>query len=194
MAVLNLNASEPYADTPFSGDGSALFPAAPVYARPQARKSSVKSNLPLLIGAPVAAVAIGALAWGLMTQRAETPTTDTAPPAQVAELTPAPLPETAPPAAMPRPTPAPVAVTPAPAAKPVQVARAEPRPAPARRAAPARPAPPRSAPDAASASANVSANVPAPVAAPPAPPVVIAAPVAVVPAPAPTPATPDAPM
>jgi hypothetical protein len=110
MAVLNLDTSEPYVATPASGDGSALFPAAPVYARTSARKTSGKSNLPLLIGAPVAAVAVAALAWGLMSQRAETPTTDTAPPAQLAEATPTPLPPT-PPAAMPQPTPAPVAAT-----------------------------------------------------------------------------------
>jgi Meckel syndrome type 1 protein len=200
MAVLNLSANEPYIAPTTTADSSALFPSAPVYARTDTKKSSGKSNLPLMIGLPVLAIAAGGLAWGLMGQPAQTPTTDTAPPTQVAEATPAPL--AAEPAPMP--TPAPVAETPAATPAPTQVARAETAPpprvtTPAKRAAPARRAAPRTAPDAASASENVSANVPAPVAAPPAPPVVIAAPVAAAPAPAPAPtpapaATPDAPM
>ncbi|MBW8859502.1 MAG: hypothetical protein JF570_07155, partial [Caulobacter sp.] len=73
MAVLQLDANEPYLDTPARGDSSALFPAAPVYARPAKRRTS--SNLALVVGLPVVAIAAGALAWGLMAQRAETPTT-----------------------------------------------------------------------------------------------------------------------
>ena len=194
MAVLNLSANEPYIAPTTTADSSALFASAPAYARTPAKKSSGGSNLPLMIGLPVLAVAAGGLAWGLMGKPAQTPTNDTAPPAQVAEATAAPV--VAEPAPMP--TPAPVAATPA----PTQVARAETAPpprvtTPAKRAAPARRAAPQTAPDASSASENVSANIPAPVAAPPAPPVVIAAPVAAAPAPAPTPApaaTPDAPM
>ncbi|MDB5455583.1 MAG: hypothetical protein JWP92_1168, partial [Caulobacter sp.] len=109
--------------TPEPG-GSALFPAAPIYARTQQRK---KSNLPLLIGVPLAIVAAGALVW------ATSPKTDsgllTEPPAQVAQTPTTPV---APAAATPAPMP-----TPAPA----QVARAETAaPAPATRAttAPAR--------------------------------------------------------
>jgi Meckel syndrome type 1 protein len=201
MAVLNLSANEPYIAPTTSADSSPLFPDAPVYARTPANKSS--SNLPLLIGLPVLAVAAGGLAWGLMGQPAQTPTTDEAPAAQVAEVTPAPVAQT--PAPMPTPAPAaamPAAATPA----PTQVARAETAPpprvtTPAKRAAPARRAAPETAPDAGSASENVSATVPAPVAAP-APTPVIAAPAASAPvpapaptpAPAPVPATPDAPM
>jgi Meckel syndrome type 1 protein len=190
MAVLNLDAAEPYTARPTNVENSPLFPSAPVYARKPAKKSS---NLPLMVGLPVLAIAAGGLAWGMMSQPAQTPTTDEAPPAQVAEAKP--LPTTPPPAPMP--TPAPVAATPA----PTQVARAEttapPRvTAPAKRAAPARRAAPAAAPDAESASSNVSATIPAPVAAP-APTPVIAAPAAPAPTPAPapvTPVTPDAPM
>jgi Meckel syndrome type 1 protein len=191
MAVLNLDASEPYTTPVTSAENSPLFPSQPIYARKPAKKSS--SNLPLIVGLPVLAVAAGALAWGMMSQPAQTPTTDEA---QVAEAKP--LPTTQPPAPMP--TPAPVAATPA-APAPTQVARAEttapPRvTAPAKRAAPARRAAPATAPDAESASSNVSATIPAPVTAP-APTPVIAAPAAPAPAPTPapvTPVTPDAPM
>ncbi|HWU14116.1 MAG TPA: hypothetical protein VN157_08905, partial [Caulobacter sp.] len=72
MAVLNLDASEPYVTPAASAESSALFPSAPVYARTPTRKSS--SNLPLLIGLPVLAIAAGGLAWGLMSQPAQTPT------------------------------------------------------------------------------------------------------------------------
>ncbi len=198
MAVLNLDASEPHVAHATNTDSSALFPSAPVYARTPARKSS--SNLPLMIGLPVLAIAVGGLAWGLMSRPAQTPTTGEAPPAKVAEAQP--LPTTQPPAPMPTPVPATTpAATPAPAQAPTQVARAETAPPPrvtqpARRAASARRAAPV-APDANSASENVSATVPAPVAAP-APAPVIAAPAAPVPVPTPAPATvpaaPDTPM
>lgn len=200
MAVLNLDASEPYVAPATTADSSALFPSAPVYARTPTRKSS--SNLPLMIGLPVLAVAAGGLAWGLMSRPAQTPTTGDAPVAKVAEAQP--LPTTQPPAPMP--TPAPAAATPAATPAPTQVARAETAPPPrvtqpARRSAPARRAAPETAPDAGSASENVSATVPAPVAAP-APAPVIAAPAASTPAPAPAPtpapaavpATPATPM
>jgi Meckel syndrome type 1 protein len=196
MAVLNLDAAEPYTASPVSAENSPLFPSAPVYARAQTKKSS--SNLPLMVGLPVLAIAAGGLAWAMMGQTAQTPTTDAAPPAQVAEATP--LPTAQPPAPMP--TPAPATAMPA-APAPTQVARAEttapPRvTAPAKRAAPARRAAPATAPDAESASSNVSATIPAPVAAP-APTPVIAAPAAPAPTPAPapaplTPVTPDSPM
>src|SRR6478752_3516200 len=131
MAVLNLDASEPYMAPATNTDSSALFPSAPVYARKPTKKSS--SNLPLMVGLPVLAIAAGGLAWGLMSQPAQTPTPDEAPAAKVAEAQP--LPTTQPPAPMPTPAPAKVA--------PTQVARAEttapPRvTAPAKRAAPAR--------------------------------------------------------
>ncbi|MFZ0267305.1 MAG: hypothetical protein WAL33_06675, partial [Caulobacter sp.] len=84
MAVLNLDANEPYAAPIRSADTSPLFPSAPVYARKPTKKSS--SNLPLLVGLPVLAIAAGGLAWGLMSQPAQTPTVDAAPPAQVAEV------------------------------------------------------------------------------------------------------------
>lgn len=193
MAVLNLDASEPYVAPATNANSSALFPSAPIYARRPTKKSS--PHLSWMIGLPVLAVAAGGLAWGLMSQPAQTPTVDQAPPAKVAEAQP--LPTTQPPAPMP--TPAPAAATPAPTPQPTQVARAEPPrvTAPARRAALARRAAPETAPDAGSASENVSATVPAP-----APTPVIAAPAAPtpVPAPAPTPApaavpaTPDTPM
>jgi hypothetical protein len=197
MAVLNLSANEPYTASTTSADSSALFPSAPVYARTPAKKSS--SNLPLLIGLPVLAVAAGGLAWGLMGQSAQAPTNDEAPPAQVAEATPTPVAQTP----APMPTPAPVAATPtAETPAPTQIARAETAPpprvtTPAKRAALARRAAPQTTPDAGSASENVSATVPAPVAAPTP---VIAAPAASAPVPAPTPApaavpaTSDAPM
>jgi len=192
MAVLNLDASEPYVAPATSADSSALFPSAPIYARTSTKKSS--RNLPLIIGLPVLAIAAGGLAWGLMSNPAQTPTTDDV---KVAEAQP--LPTATPPAPMPAPLAAEPAATPTPA--PTQVARAEttapPRvTAPAKRAAPARRAAPATAPDAESASSNVSATVPAPVAAP-APTPVIAAPAAPAPTPAPapvTPVTPDAPM
>ncbi len=102
------------------------------------------------------AIAAGGLAWGLMSQPAQTPTTDDV---VVAE---------------------PLADRPAAGSDadadpgdagpllPTQVARAEPPrvTAPAKRAAPARRAAPATAPDAESASSNVSATIPAPVAAP----------------------------
>jgi Meckel syndrome type 1 protein len=181
MAVLQLDATEPYTSRNTQDDGSALFPSTPIYARPAKRYTA--SKLALMVGAPVVAILVGVAAWGLMSQPAQTPTIDQAPPAKIAEATPSALPETALPAPMPQPAPA---ATPA----PTQVARAEtaPRAAPVRRAAPARRAAPQSAPDAGSASSNASATVPAPVAAPPAPPVVIAAPVAAAPTPPPTPA------
>ncbi len=194
MAVLNLDASEPYVAPATSADSSALFPSAPIYARKPTKKSS--RNLPLIIGLPVLAIAAGGLAWGLMNNPAQTPTTD-----EVAVNEAQPLPAATPPAPMP--APAPLAAEPAakPTPAPTQVARAEttapPRvTAPAKRAAPARRAAPATAPDAESASSNVSATVPAPVAAP-APTPVIAAPAAPAPTPAPapvTPVTPDAPM
>ena len=198
MAVLNLDASEPYTAAPASGDGSALFPDTPIYARANTRKTSSKPNLPLLIGAPVAVVAIGALTWGLMNRPAQTPTTDAAP-AQVATAAPTtPLPETSPAAAMP----APAEATPA----PTQMAKADTAPPPrvttttTRKTTVTHKAPVARAQSADSASADVSATVPAPTPAPAAPPPVIAAPAALVPAPAPVaptpvaPTTPDAPM
>jgi type IV secretory pathway VirB10-like protein len=149
MAVLNLSANEPYTASTTSADSSALFPSAPVYARTPAKKSS--SNLPLLIGLPVLAVAAGGLAWGLMGQSAQAPTNDEAPPAQVAEATPTPVAQTP----APMPTPAPVAATPtAETPAPTQIARAETAPpprvtTPAKRAALARRAAPQTTPDAA---------------------------------------------
>ncbi|MEJ2817795.1 hypothetical protein WAE60_18810, partial [Caulobacter sp. CCG-8] len=113
MAVLNLDASEPYVAPATSADSSALFPSAPIYARTPTKKSS--RNLPLIVGLPVLAIAAGGLAWGLMSNPAQTPTTDEAAPAKVAEAQP--LPTTAAPAPMP--TPAPVEAK---AAAPTQVA------------------------------------------------------------------------
>jgi Meckel syndrome type 1 protein len=191
MAVLQLDATEPYMDAPARSDSSALFPAAPVYARTSKRGTS--SKLALIVGLPVIAVAAGALIWGMTAQRAETPTTDAAPPAKIAQATPNALPETALPAPTPQPAPAPAAET---APKPTEVARAEtapsPRPAP-RRAAAHRTAA-ASAPAAESAASNASATVPAPTTAPAPAPVIAAPSAAATPAPTPTPVTPVEPM
>lgn len=186
MPALNLDGPEPAIAN--AGDGSALFPQAPVYARTSTRKKKSSSNLPLLIGAPVAVVAVGALAWGVMSNQAQAPASSgeslqvaQAEPVATPAPTPAPMPEPA--AAMPAPTPA----------ARVETARAEPRPA-VRRAA--RPAPVETAPSADEASSNVSATVPAPTPAPaPAAPAAIVAEPAPLAVPAPTPApAPQAPV
>ena len=182
MATLNLNAEEPVYTRPQVVVDSPMFAGTPVYARTKTRKGA-SEKLPLLIGAPLALVAVGAFAWTMMGRPADAPPADTV---AVAQTAPAPMPLTEP---APMPTPQPVVA-------PIQVAEASPAPvartAPARRAAaPARRAAPVSAPDAASASANVSATVPTPtpsVAEPP--PLVIPAPVA----PQPEPTPPVAPM
>jgi cytoskeletal protein RodZ len=174
--VLNFDAPEPAAAT--DANASALFPAQPIYARTPKKKAS--NNLPLLIGAPVVAVAAGALIWGMMANRAEAPTDPQSLQVAAAE-SPSPLTAPLPPEATPSPIPQPTELAaneitaPAPVAR-VATPRAEApvRPA-ARRAAPVE----TTAPDASSASTNVSATVPA------APPTVSAAPAPAIAAPAP---------
>lgn len=165
--VLNFDSPEPAitADT----NASALFPDQPVYARTPKKKAS--NNLPLLIGAPVVAVAAGALIWGMMANRSEAPTDQQSLQVAAAEAN-APLTAPLPPETTPSPIPQPTELAANEIPAPAPVARAE----TPRAAAPARPAARRAAPvetaapDASSASANVSATVPA------APPTVSAAP------------------
>lgn len=180
--ALNFDAPEPVVTT--DTNASALFPSQPVYARTQKKKAS--NNLPLLIGAPVVAVAAGALIWGMMANRSEAPTDPQSLQVAAAE-SPAPLTTPLAPEATPAPIPQPTEIasneTPAPAPvarSTMPRAAALARPA-ARRAAPAQ----TSAPDASSASANVSATVPAAptVSAAPAPAIAEPAPL-VIPAPA----------
>lgn len=187
--VLNFDAPEPAVTT--DTNASALFPAQPVYARTPKKKAS--NNLPLLIGAPVVAVAAGALIWGMMANRAEAPTDPQSLQVAAAE-SPAPLTAPLPPEATPSPIPQPTEMAANETPAPAPVARVT----PPRDVAPARPAARRatpveaSAPDASSASANVSATVPATpptVSATPAPAIAEPAPL-VVPTPsAPQPAT-----
>lgn len=185
--ALNFDAPEPAVTT--DSNASALFPSQPVYARTPKKKAS--NNLPLLIGAPIVAVAAGALIWGMTANRAEAPTDQQS--LQVAAAqSPAPLTAPLPPEATPSPIPQPTEVAANETPAPAPVARAT----TPRAAAPARPAARRaapveaSAPDAASASTNVSATVPA------APPTVSAAPAPAIAEPAPlvvpSPAAPQA--
>ncbi|MDI1365992.1 MAG: hypothetical protein PSX79_14225, partial [bacterium] len=152
--VLNFDAPEPHVAV--TSNASALFPAAPIYARPT--KARTSSNLPMLVGAPIALVAAGALAWTMMAN--PTPTAPAAEPrAQMAVTDTAPLtPPLAPAAEMPAPTQIAVNEALAPSAI-VTPARVAPRAAVARRAA----APAAvTAPVANPATAEVSATVPAP--------------------------------
>lgn len=171
--TLNFDAPEPVVAT--DSNASALFPAQPIYARTPKKKAS--SNMPLLIGAPIVAVAAGALIWGMTTHRAEAPTDPQSLQVAAAE-SPAPLtaplpPESAAtPALIPQPTEIAANETPAPAARSTPAPRAA---APARRAAPVR----ETAPSAETASSNVSATVPA------TPPTVSAAPAPAIAEPAP---------
>jgi cytoskeletal protein RodZ len=174
--VLNFDAPEPAITN--DANASALFPAQPVYARTPKKKAS--NNLPLLIGAPVVAVAAGALIWGMMANRSEAPTDQQS--LQVAAAdSPAPLTAPLPPEATPSPIPRPTELAANETTAPAPVARAE----TPRAATPARPAARRAAPveatapDASSASSNVSATVPA------APPTVSAAPAPAIAEPAP---------
>ncbi|OYW25260.1 MAG: hypothetical protein B7Z44_19360 [Caulobacter sp. 12-67-6] len=169
--TLNFDAREPRVVA--NPDASALFPAAPIYARTPKKKTT--NSLPLLVGAPVVLVAAGAMAWMMMASPGQTPAA-TEQPAQMAVTDTAPLtPALAPEAATPDPVPAPYEAAAVEAAAP-RVAtpapvRAAPRAVVARRAAPV-----ATTPDASSASSNVSATV-----AEPTP----AAPAAIVPEPAP---------
>lgn len=182
--ALNFDAREPRVVA--NPDSSALFPAAPIYARTPKKKTA--NNLPLLVGAPVVLVAAGAMAWMMMSSPSQTPAT-TGQAAQIAVTEAAPLtPPLAPAAAMPDPVPAPYETAAVEAqaprvATPAPV-RAAPRAAAARRAAPV-----TSTPDANSASSNVSATVAEPT--PAAPMAVVAEPAPLViqapPAAAPTP-------
>ena len=175
-SALNFDAPEPVVAV--DPNASALFPSQPVYARTPKKKAS--NNLPLLIGAPVVAVAAGALIWGMMANRAEAPTDPQSLQVAAAEtnapLT-APLPPETAPSLIPQPTELAANETAAPAPPPrAETPRtaAPDRPA-ARRAAPVE----TTAPDASSASTNVSATVPA------APPTVSAAPAPAIAEPAP---------
>jgi len=156
--ALNFGAPEPVVSA--EPNASALFPSQPVYARTPRKKAS--NNLPLLIGAPVVAVAAGALIWGMMANRSEAPTDQQSLQVAAAE-SPAPLKAPLPPEATPSliPQPTELAATETTAAAPV--ARAEtPRAATPARPAARRAAPVESAtPDASSALTNVSAAVPA---------------------------------
>lgn len=191
--TLNFDTREPRVVA--NPDASQMFSAAPIYARTSKKKAA--NNLPLLVGAPLMLVAVGALAWTMMSGPAQTPAATQAP-SQMAVDDSAPLTTPLPPeTAMPAPVPAPyetAAVAPA----PLPAAAA---PAPTRRGAVsgrAAPAPAETTtPDASTAAANVSATVaapapaPAPLVAEPAP-LVIPAPAAQAPAPAPV--TPIDPM
>lgn len=166
--TLNFDTPEPVVAA--DSNASALFPAQPIYARTPKKKAS--NNMPLMIGAPIVAVAAGALIWGMTTHRAEAPTDPQSLQVAAAE-SPAPLPPeaAATPALIPQPTEIAANETPAPVARSTPAPRA----APARRAAPVR----ETAPSAESASANVSATVPA------TPPTVSAAPAPAIAEPAP---------
>lgn len=193
--ALNFDSREPrFVANP---DASPMFPAAPIYARTSKKKAT--GNLPLLVGVPVMLLAVGALAWTMMSSPGQTPAA-TQESSQLAVDDSAPLTTPLPPeTAMPTPVPAPyetAAIAPA----PLPAAAA---PAPTRRAAVSRrtaPAPAQTTtPDAGTAAADVSATVAAPAQAPtpaaivaePAP-LVIPAPTATAPAPAPV--TPIDPM
>ena len=112
--AVNFDAPEPVVTT--DPNASALFPSQPVYARTPKKKAS--NNLPLLIGAPVVAVAAGALIWGMMANRNEAPTDQQSLQVAAAE-SPAPLTAPLAPEATPSPIPQPTEVaaneTPAPA-------------------------------------------------------------------------------
>lgn len=174
--ALNFDAPEPAVTA--DPNASALFPTQPIYARTPKKKAS--NNLPLLIGAPVVAVAAGALIWGMTANRAEAPTDQQSLRVAAAESS-APLKAPLAPETTPSPIPQPIEVAANETPAPAPVARS----ATPRAAAPARPAARRaapveaSAPDAGGASTNVSATVPA------APPTVSAAPAPAVAEPAP---------
>jgi hypothetical protein len=165
MAVLNLDAAEPYIAR--LDQRRKLAAVSPVRPSMLAAREEVFANLPLLVGLPVLAVAAGALAWGMMSHPAQTPTTDEAAPAQVAEAQAAADHLAAGSDADARPGRREAA-----APAPTQVARAETtraaarhRPRQARRSgSPRSLGKPLRTPS--SASENVSATVPAPVAAP----------------------------